>query len=558
MQLHPQAQRLPFAHQGPFVTTSSGGILCFDEHHALHSDDEGGTWEPFPMFTDATQYRTSTERALLRTRKGTIIAAWINLPEKQHTPDFRWGGSAEEFAQWILPLYVSRSYDDGRTWDDPQLLNRPWCGCVHSIIQTRNGRIVLVGQEVISAWRHATVMYLSDDEGTTWQRSNVLDIGEGQHDHAGSCEATVIQRSDDSLYLLLRNETGFLTESVSLDEGLTWSEQQRTRIPTVKCCAQMTTLSDGTVALLWNPPPRYDPGETLSRDELALALSRDGGRTWEPRVIVAADYDRVRELPEYIRASYPYLYERRPHELWITTMYGDVRMKLDPRQLNQGSIPLPPTVVLFGDSTTARRPAEVKSVYAVRLQEELIAAGLNHVVANRGIPANNTGHAISRFESDVLSLKPALVVIQFGLNDAAVNVNDDPPATGPRVSRKIYLANLRHMIEALRERKIPVILMTPNRMYWSPLLQSLYDKPPYDAQDPESFNRLHLDGYAAGVRELATEQNVPLVDINQAYLDSGNPRQFLLERCMQHPNDVGHKLVADLLAPVVIEILKEQ
>lgn len=556
MQLHPRAQRLPSAHYGPFVTTGDGGVLCFDAHHAHRSQDEGATWDSFPLFTDPSKYRASIERALLRTRSGTTIAAWINLEEKQHTEGFRWGGSPEEFAEWILPLYVSRSHDDGLTWDEPMLLNRPWCGCVHSMIQTRSGRIVLVGQEIVPAWRHATVMFLSDDEGETWQRSNVLDNGMGRHDHAGSCEATVLQRDDDSLYLLLRNESGWLNESISTDEGLTWAEQKSTTIPSVTCCAQLSTLADGTTALLWNAPPRYDPASPSARDELSLAFSSDGGRTWGPRHVVAADYERIRELPEYIRAAYPYLYERRPGELWITTMFGDVRAKLDPADLSSGRIPLPPLVVAFGDSTTARRPEEVKSVYAERLQKKLIDAGLDYVVANRGIGGHNTGHAISRFESDVLRLNPTLVVIQFGLNDAAVNVQDDPPSTGPRVARKIYLANLQHMIEALRERQVPMVLMTPNRMYWSPLLRSIYDHPPYDATNPESFNELHLNGYVAGVRELAAELNVPLVDINQAYLDSGDPRQYLLERCMQHPNDAGHQLVADLLAPVVIDLLK--
>ncbi len=568
MQLHPQAERLPFAHYGPFVTTGDGGVLCFDAHHAHRSQDEGATWESFPLFADPQKYRTSIERSLLRTRDGTTIAAWVNLEEKQHAEEFRWGGPPEEFDQWILPTYVSRSHDDGVTWDEPILLNRPWCGCVHSMIQTRSGRIVLVAQEIIPEWRHATVMFISDDEGATWQRSNVLDNGIGRHDHAGSCEATVIQRPDDSLYLLLRNESGFLTESLSTDEGLTWSEQQSTTIPSVTCCAQLNTLADGTVTLLWNPPPRYDPGSSTSqenladrgdlaaRDELALALSRDGGVTWETQEIVAADYSRVRDLPEFIRASYPYLYERRPGELWITTMFGDVRMKLDPTKLSQGKIPLPPLVVLFGDSTTARRPAEVKSVYADRLKPLLVEAGIDHTIANRGVPANDTSHAMARFETDVLALNPDLVVIQFGLNDAAVDVWREPPATAPRVSQTDYIANLESMITRLKERDIFVILMTPNRMYWSPLLLESYDHAPYNGSDPESFNQLYIDNYAAAMRELAAREQVPLIDINQAYLDSGDPRQFLLTRCMQHPNDAGHKLVADLLAPVMIDLLK--
>lgn len=556
MHLHPAAHVLPFAHQGPFVTTGDGGVLCFDAQHAHVSRDEGNTWTSHPFVSDPARFKPSTENALLRTATGTVIAAWINLVEKQFATGWQWGGGPEIYAQWILPLYVSRSLDDGQTWEEPILINRPWCGCVHSMIQTHSGRIVLVGQEIIPEWRHATVMFLSDDEGCTWQRSNVLDIGVGQHDHAGCCEATVIQRRDDSLYLLLRNESVFLYEAVSHDDGLTWVDLKPTTIPSVTCCPQLKTLTDGTVALLWNAPPRYDPAERVSRDELSLMLSHDDGASWAAPVVIAADYNRVRDLPDYIRASYPYLYERRPGELWITTMYGDVRIKLDPAQLKAGVVPLPSMVVLFGDSTTARRPAEVKTVYAQRLQQKLIAAGLNHVVANRGIPANNTDHAMARFESDVLALNPVLVVIQFGLNDAAVDVWKDPPPDGPRVPKERYISNLRFMVQALRARGINVILMTSNRMYWSPLLLERYSKPPYDPNDPESFNRLHLDGFVAAVRALAVEEGIPLVDINQAYLDSGNPRQFLLTRCMQHPSDAGHELVADLLTPVVIEQLK--
>lgn len=558
MRLHPAARVLPFTHQGPFVTSGDGGILCFDAHHAHVSHEEGRTWQSHPFVADVQRYQPSTENALLRTRDGTVIAAWINLAEKQFAPGWQWGGGAEIYTQWILPLYVSHSHDDGVTWDEPILLNRPWCGCVHSMIQIRSGRIVLVGQEIIPLWRHANVMFLSDDDGLTWQRSNVLDIETAPHDHAGLCEGTVIQRRDDSLYLLLRNESGFLYESTSHNDGLTWTEPKPTKIPTVTCCPQLRTLADGTVALLWNPPPRYDPANPTSRDELAIALSTDDGANWSKPIIVAADYSRIRTLPEYIRASYPYLYERRPGELWITTMYGDVRIQLDPVRLDEGVIPLPPLIVLFGDSTTARRPAEVKSVYAVHLQERLIGAGLDHVVANRGIPANNTDDGMARFESDVLALNPALVVIQFGLNDAAVNVWQDPPATEPRVPRDRYIANLRYMIRTLQERGTPVILMTANRMYWSPIILERYSKPPYDPNDPESFNHLYLDGYAAAVRTLAKEEQVPLVDINQAYLDSGNPHQFLLKRCMQHPSDRGHELVADLLTPVVIEQLNKR
>ena len=89
--LHPQAAPLPFTHQGPFVTTGDGGVLCVAAQHTLHSGDEGRTWTATPIFPDEQKYCISHERALLRTRDGVIIAAWMNMKEQQSPPGWNWG-----------------------------------------------------------------------------------------------------------------------------------------------------------------------------------------------------------------------------------------------------------------------------------------------------------------------------------------------------------------------------------------------------------------------------------------------------------------------------------
>ena len=333
--LHPLATALPFTHQGPFVTTADGGVLCVDALHALRTGDEGRTWSSTPIFPDGQQYRISNERALLRTRSGAVIAAWMNLNEKKSPLGWNWGTPGVAWQDFVLPVYACRSLDEGRTWDRPILLNRPWCGCIHSLIETRSGRLVLVAQEVIAAWRHATVVFLSDDEGRSWQRSNVLDIGQGQHDHAGSIEGTVVERRDGSLYQLLRTETGWLYESVSRNGGLFWEDFRQSTVRSVTCCAQLARLADGRIALLWNHPPRRDPGNRASREELSIAFSSDDGTTWSPPRVIAANYGTGG------RVSYPYLYERTPGELWITTMQGNVRMKISVADIGRGEIPVP-------------------------------------------------------------------------------------------------------------------------------------------------------------------------------------------------------------------------
>jgi hypothetical protein len=148
-QLHPKGSALPFTHQGPFVTTADGGTLCTDSKNALRSGDEGRTWSCTPLFADPAKFSVSNERALLRTREGVILSAWMNGAERRQPKGWRWGDKDVSWREFVLPTYMCRSTDDGRTWEPPVKLSEPWCGCIHSLIQMRSGRIVLVGQEII-------------------------------------------------------------------------------------------------------------------------------------------------------------------------------------------------------------------------------------------------------------------------------------------------------------------------------------------------------------------------------------------------------------------------
>jgi sialidase-1 len=555
--LHPSGQGLPFDHQGPFVTTKDGSVLCLEAKAAMRSSDEGRTWEATPLFPEGTKDRVSNERALLRTREGVIVGAYMNLAERRSPEGWGWGEKGVDWRGFVLPTYTIRSTDDGKTWEPPVKLSDPWCGCVHSLIQLANGRLVLAGQEIIPEWRHATVIFVSDDLGQTWQRGDVLDYGVGAHDHAGSIEGSLLERADGSALLLLRTESGYLWEATSRD-GLKWEGLKQTKIRTVTCCPQLARLGDGRAALLWNAPPRHASQNNTSRAELSLAFSEDDGKTWSDPVIVAANYAGGG------RVSYPYLYERRPGELWITTMQGGLRMKVNAADLGKGSIPVyePPVAAapspggiwLFGDSTTAHRPGAVEKVASVRLDESLQSIGSSLSVYNAGIGGNTSRDGLKRFERDVLAHRPRVVVIGFGINDAAVDVWKKPPATGARVPLAEYRDNLRTIAMKAREAGAKVIFLSPNPLRWTSLLRDLYGKPPYDPDAETGFDSPLLESYREAMRELAAELSVPLLDVPQvwsaALAERGGKIDSLLLDGM-HPNDAGHEATAAALLPVV-------
>ena len=212
--------------------------------------------------------------------------------------------------------------------------------------------------------------------------------------------------------------------------------------------------------------------------------------------------------------------------------------------------PAPATIVVFGDSTTAESPP-------VRAYGQLVEQALTERlgrpvrVINAGVRGNTTAMAAARFEREVLAVRPDLLVIQFGINDATIDVWQKPPATRPRVALANYVANLRNFASAARAHGARVILMTPNPLGWTPQLKELYGHPPYEVSDPDSLN-LNLTQYAAAMRALAVERKLPLVDVRRAHETwMGGAAEPLVADGM-HPSQRGHELVAQLLADAIV------
>jgi lysophospholipase L1-like esterase len=187
------------------------------------------------------------------------------------------------------------------------------------------------------------------------------------------------------------------------------------------------------------------------------------------------------------------------------------------------------------------------------VQDSLQAIGSSLSVLNAGVPGDTTREARKRFERGVLAHRPRIVVIQFGINDAAVDVWKQAPATGSRVPLAEYEQNLRWMITTLRAQKAKPVLMTTNPLRWTNKLRDLYGKPPYHPDEADGFDLPVLSRYNEVVRRLAQELNVPLVDVHDAFL-AGNPDQLLLDG--MHPNDAGHQIIAELLQPVIRNLLR--
>jgi sialidase-1 len=329
--IHPRCQKLASPHGGPFVRLADGSVLAVHNSQALVSKDDGKTWDARPMFKDGTATYACGGGAMVRTRDDVVILAFMNGKEVQRG---KWlFHDRKAMAQWQLPVYVTRSLDEGRTWETPQKLQDGWCGALTTMVQTRSGRVVFASQKLIpDPGRHAVMTYASDDQGKTWRQSNTIDLGGCGH-HDGACEATLVELKDTRLWMLLRTSLDRFWEAFSTDGGLSWRIVQPSSIDASSSPGMLQRLASGRLVLVWNR--LYPEGKAAyerrsgdysavaaswHREELAIAFSDDDGKTWSKPVVIA------REPGKWL--SYPHVYEHRPGELWITTGQGGLRVRL--------------------------------------------------------------------------------------------------------------------------------------------------------------------------------------------------------------------------------------
>jgi hypothetical protein len=325
--LHPKCQPLGTSLMGPFVKLGDGSVLAVDADRVLASKDDGKTWSDRPLFAQPEKYQCRPERALLRTRDGTLILAFMNQKEMVFRWDQSRGGPLPECR---LPVYVTRSTDDGKTWLEPKLLQDGYCGALRSVIQLRSGRLVLGCQQAVAdPGRHVCSSYASDDDGETWKQSNVIDLGKygGYGDHGGGIEPTVAELRDGRLWMLIRTYRGCFTEAFSEDGGLTWKDVRPSKIEASGSPGQLRRLQSRRLVLFWN---RFidKAKRTGRREQLSMAFSEDDGRTWTEPAVVAYDPMQPGDKEPEHRLSYPYVHEHVPGELWVTTMQGPLRLKV--------------------------------------------------------------------------------------------------------------------------------------------------------------------------------------------------------------------------------------
>lgn len=183
-------------------------------------------------------------------------------------------------------------------------------------------------------------------------------------------------------------------------------------------------------------------------------------------------------------------------------------------------------ILAFGDSLFAGYGVEEGESYPAKLEASLRARGVNARVTNAGVSGDTSAAALQRlaFTLDNQPEVPDLVIVEFGGNDLLRNL---PPAE--------LRANLAGMLEELKRRGIPVLLMG---MRAPPNLGAAYQRE-FDAVYPE----------------LAEEYGAELVPF---FLEAIYDKPDLLQDDNIHPTVQGIEELVSATADEVAEALPDE
>ncbi len=213
----------------------------------------------------------------------------------------------------------------------------------------------------------------------------------------------------------------------------------------------------------------------------------------------------------------------------------------------------PLLIVALGDSITMGATANdfliPQFVYhnrlKARLEQRFDGLGFPVSVINAGIGCDTAATALPRLADNVIRYQPDLAIVAFGANELG-----DPGA---------FAENLKEIIRRIKtQTRADIVLMTPN------FVASRVDKSlnAEDAAFAELLTGYQRDGtlerVAQIVRDTAKREKLPVAEVTErwrALEKAGTDTTAMLSNLTNHPNALGHALMADALGEVVLKAI---
>jgi acyl-CoA thioesterase-1 len=180
-----------------------------------------------------------------------------------------------------------------------------------------------------------------------------------------------------------------------------------------------------------------------------------------------------------------------------------------------------PLVAVLGDSLSAGIHLAEDEAFPAVVQTMLLKNGVAFRLVNAGVSGDTTAGGLRRIDW-LLKQKPAIVIVELGGNDGLRGQSLEHMKTNlDGILTRIQSAGARALLIGMRI--------------------------------PTSYGEDYTEGFAAVYEELAEKHDCAFVPFFMQDI-AGKP-DFFLEDAL-HPNEKGHKLLAERLAPALEKMLR--
>lgn len=277
---------LPDGRLALVYTRFTGGDRDHSEAElALRTSADGGrTWSADRVIVPNEGGRNVMSVSLLRGASREILLFYLRKDSQGVT----------------CSLFVRRSADGLQTLSDPvRVTTLDGYHVVNNarVVRLSSGRIIVPaalhtgyeeGATTPSRYSRAAVplVYFSDDDGRTWRRDRTP-LTPRPESGPHFQEPGVVELRDGRLWMYMRTNKGAQYGCWSSDGGESWTEPEPTALASPLSPATIQRVPwSGHLMAVWNDHSGRHPYVKGKRTPLAVALSRDDGRTWEPSRLI--------------------------------------------------------------------------------------------------------------------------------------------------------------------------------------------------------------------------------------------------------------------------------
>ncbi|MFA6240046.1 MAG: sialidase family protein, partial [Candidatus Hydrogenedentales bacterium] len=220
-----------------------------------------------------------------------VMSASLQRLTAERTPDGKRGAGPIGFFYLVgnsdsdLKVYLRTSSDEAKTWSEPVCVtNRPGYHVMNNdrVVRLSRGRLlcpVAWTADSTKVDHYTSLCFMSDDQGKTW----VAGKGEADAPKRGAMEPEVIERSDGSVLMLIRTQTGRNYAAVSHDGGDSWDVAEPFGPAAPEAPSTLRRIpATGDWLLVFNPVTKEGADHGGERTPLSAAISKDEGKTWLP------------------------------------------------------------------------------------------------------------------------------------------------------------------------------------------------------------------------------------------------------------------------------------